>query len=257
MRNAGLVSPPDPPGTRTVWGASGSPVPRAVARAARGGRPCRSLIAPAGRARAGSATSGGARGGPSRRPRALAFAGARSRRACARPATARSPRGSRRTMRATAGVLPSSSPTRRITAARIRRSSRRRLGGPALGETARGRQRAAPGAEVLRRESLSEVLADVVVEQRRRQVRGLALAIESQQSARRRRSAGARARASARSGIDDRRSHGDPVLPGEAEADPATANRHVALAQGRDAVGAARAEMPLGADPEPGAVDQT
>ena len=42
MRNAGLVSRPDPPGTGTGVGSSGSPVPRAVARAARGGRPCRS-----------------------------------------------------------------------------------------------------------------------------------------------------------------------------------------------------------------------
>ena len=70
----------------------------------------------------------------------------------------------------------------------------RRLGKPAVGKAARCRERAAPGAEVLRRESLPEVLADVLVEQGCGQVRGRSRRDRIAADARRRRSAGARAR---------------------------------------------------------------
>src|SRR4029078_9989215 len=53
-----------------------------------------------------------------------------------------------------------------------------------------------------------------------------------------------------------RRSTRARVFPGKAKADSATANRHVALGEGGDAVGAARGEVPLGADPGTSAGDE-
>ena len=148
MRNAELVSPPDPSGTGTGVGSSGSPVPRAVARAARGGRPCRSPH------RAG-------------RPRGRRI---RHERRSARRAVS-------------VGREPSHSPAREVVecapvpplldhgGAHVGRASDRRrvaellserrrcedpplvgrrLGRSAVGKTARCRQRASPGAGVLR-----------------------------------------------------------------------------------------------------------
>src|SRR5947208_515450 len=104
--------------------------------------------------------------------------------------------------------------------------------GTALGQRDRGDQRAAPGAEVLRRELVSEMVADVVVQPRARQVAETAFPLVTKEA----RTAGQLQQLRDGVGellVDERRAHDRAVLRAEVKRDPVAAYAHVPLSQRR------------------------
>ena len=124
-----------------------------------------------------------------------------------------------------------------------------------LGQGDRRREAPAPRAEVLRRESAAEVLGEVLVQERRRQVAEAALVLEPEQA----RPAGEARQLLDRVcelGIDERRPDERAVLGAEREPQARPAHVDVTLEQRGHAVGPGAAGVGLRADPEPGPVDQ-
>src|SRR4051812_1642347 len=132
---------------------------------------------------------------------------------------------------------------------------RRGLDRAALGKGNRRGERSAPRAEVLRRELVAEVGADVVVQAPTRQVVSRALFFVAEQ----RPAAGEREQLLHRVRdlrVDERRAHEHLVLRAEMEPDTVAAHADVAPGQGGDSERLRLLRVALPADPEPRAVDQ-
>src|SRR5438067_4062642 len=131
----------------------------------------------------------------------------------------------------------------------------RTLDDSAFGERDRGRQGAAPRAEILRREPIAHTSADVLVERAARQVAQRTLPLVSEQPP----AAGKRQQLLDRIGelrVDERRAHDHLVLSGKVEVDPVAPHVDVPFGEGRDPVRVRFLRVALGPDPEPRAVDQ-
>ena len=130
------------------------------------------------------------------------------------------------------------------------------LGRPVLGEGERRLERPAPGAEVLRRVAVGEVVGDVLVEDPAGQVGGL----PSRSKRNRARAAGIVEQGADRLGELGRRrpsaGRAAAAWSGSRNSTPAPSDARVALRERRDAVRPARAGVPLRADAEPRAVDE-
>ena len=153
--------------------------------------------------------------------------------------------------RATAGVLPSSDATLRITEARMRRSSASDAGGA---WSASARAAASVPPQVLKSFAVKpapRLAAMYSLSSGAVRFAGAPVALEAQQP-RAALVAKEVAHRIGQVGVDDRRPHDDSMLAGKAEGDALAAHRDVPLEQGGDPVRSARPEMALGADAEPG-----
>src|SRR6266536_3689034 len=125
-----------------------------------------------------------------------------------------------------------------------------------FGESDCGEQRSAPGPEILRRELLSEVCLDVLVQAPAAEAAELALSVAKAKQP----SPALRVEKSPnRVGqlrVDDRRPHEGAVLAVEAEGDPAATDAHVSLAQRRDSERPESPRVALVPDAKPAEVDQ-